>query len=83
MASDPVLRQRCSVQGLRIRSIFGRIRQSDFYHPDPDPTFTNLELILRYHIFHINQISSDIFMLIFLSEKMEKFALKFEVTPFF
>ena len=45
--------------------------KSQFGQPDPDPTGTHQESIQTSTFFYINQISSDIFMLIFLPEKFK------------
>jgi len=47
-----------------------------------DPTWTHLESIKACKFFHIDQMSSDIFKLISLTEKNEKCTGKFQKAQF-
>ena len=64
------------IPGLRIRSIFGRIWQMKILLKTGSVSYLHCTRIHSniYDFFHINHISSDIFMLIYFTWKTEKFA---------
>ena len=75
--------------GLRIRSIFGRIRlrilQIRILKLDPDPgSYWHLKSQFKHlNFFHIKHISSDIWMMIIVNWKNGKIHLKMCETSFF